>query len=99
MMAWESDLKFDENGDIIDVLSGKILSNKPEERVRQHFIFILMNEYGYPKNRIRREVGIQHGSSLLKDETGNPIRADIVVYSSAAACAKEDQGNINFVVA
>ncbi|WEV73048.1 N-6 DNA methylase [Bifidobacterium sp. ESL0790] len=91
-------IRFDGAGNILDVLSGKSLSNTPEERVRQQFISTLIDDYGYPKNHIRREVGIQQGSSLRKDDDGNPIRADIVVYSSSSACATQDQGNINFVV-
>lgn len=98
MMVNNYGLHFNENGDILDILSGKSLKNTPEERVRQSFIATLINEYGYPRNRIRREVGVQYGSSILKDKAGNPVRADIVVYSSIEACARQDQGNINFVV-
>ncbi len=41
---------------------------------------------------------IQHGSKELRDNDGNPVRADIVVYASKAACLNRDQGKINFVV-
>lgn len=41
---------------------------------------------------------IQHGSKELRDKDGNPVRADIVVYASKAACLNRDQGKINFVV-
>ena len=48
------EVKFNDEGDIIDTLSGKILKDTPEERVRQRFINILQSDYGYPKNIIAR---------------------------------------------
>lgn len=77
---------------------GGCLKSTPEEKVRQRFIETLINEYHYPANTIRREVPIQHGSKELRDKDGNPVRADIVVYASKAACLNRDQGKINFVV-
>ena len=67
-------------------LGGGCLKSTPEEKVRQRFIETLINEYHYPANTIRREVPIQHGSKELRDKDGNPVRADIVVYASKAAC-------------
>lgn len=90
-------VRFDENGDVVDILGG-VLKSTPEEKVRQHFIETLINEYHYPVNTIRREVPIQHGSKELRDKDGNPVRADIVVYASKDACLNRDQGKINFVV-
>ena len=72
-------VRFDENGDIVDILGGGCLKSTPEEKVRQRFIETLINEYHYPANTIRREVPIQHGSKELRDKDGNPVRADIVV--------------------
>ncbi len=93
------DVLFDENGDIIDCLSGKALKDTPEERVRQRFISILQTDYGYPKNQIAREIPIQQGSKILTSSVdGTEIRADIVVYVSKKACLEKDQGNILFVV-
>ena len=46
------EVNFNDEGDIIDTLSGKILKDTPEERVRQRFINILQSDYGYPKNII-----------------------------------------------
>ena len=77
-------VRFDENGDIVDILGGGCLKSTPEEKVRQRFIETLINEYHYPANTIRREVPIQHGSKELRDKDGNPVRADIVVYASKA---------------
>lgn len=42
------EVNFNDEGDIIDTLSGKILKDTPEERVRQRFINILQSDYGYP---------------------------------------------------
>ena len=93
------DVLFDENGNIVDHLSGKILKDTPEERVRQRFIDILQTDYGYPKSQIAREIPIQQGSKILTNAAdGSVIRADIVVYTSKKACFEKDQGNIHFVV-
>ena len=54
-----NDVDFNDNGEIIDTLTGKILKDTPEERVRQSFINILQSDYGYPKANILREVPIQ----------------------------------------
>lgn len=98
MATQDYKMMFNPDGNIIDILEGIELKNTPEERVRQQFIETLINEYRYPAGLIAREVGIQHGSDLLKDDEGHPIRADIVVYDSKTACARRDQGKIDFVV-
>jgi len=98
IMATSFDIEFDENGKILDFLSGQPLDDKPEERVRQRFLRILNVEYKYPKDRMRREVAIQRGSKELVDNAGNLIRADIVIYSSAIAAKANDQGKILLVV-
>ena len=51
-----NEVNFNDNGDIIDVLSGKAFKDTPEERVRQRFINILQSDYGYPKAVIAREI-------------------------------------------
>lgn len=95
----EADITYNEEGLIIDCLSGIPIKDTPEERVRQRFINILQNDYGYPKDHIRREIPIQSGSKILLNELdGSPIRADIVVYDSKKAAGTKDQGNILFVV-
>lgn len=91
-------VQLDEDGKIIDFLSGALLENHSEERVRQKYIYILINEYGYNKNQIAREVGIFYGRKELTDSEGNAIRADIVVYENAAACRSRNQGKILFIV-
>ncbi len=87
-----------EDGKYVCLTDGAVLSATPEERVRQGFIAVLINEYGYPVKRIRREVPIYRGSSEIKDREGHPVRADLVVYADATAAAKRDQGRISFVV-
>ena len=94
-----SDVEYNDDGQIIDCLSGSAIKDTPEERVRQRFIKILQSDYGYPKDCILREIPIQSGSSILTNESdGSPIRADIVVYKDKKYALKRDQGNILFVV-
>lgn len=93
-----NDVIFNDDGDIVDIVSGNILKDTPEERVRQRFISILQSDYGYPKAVIAREVPIQQGSKVLSATDGAEIRADIVIYTSKRACLERDQGNILFVV-
>lgn len=87
-----------EDGKYICLTDGTLLPATPEEAVRQGFIAVLRNEYGYPANRIKREVPIYHGSSELKGHDGTPVRADLIVYANAAAATSRDQGRIAFVV-
>lgn len=93
-----NEVMFNENGEILDILTGAPLKDTPEERVRQRFIRILQTDYGYPKENILKEVPIQQGSKLLTNSEGAEIRADIVVYASGKAALAKDQGNILFVV-
>lgn len=90
--------QLNEDGKYICLIDGTLLPATPEEGVRQEFVAILMNEYGYPANRIRREVPIYHGSSELVDNEDQPVRADLVVYANKVAAVKRDQGRIVFVV-
>jgi type I restriction-modification system DNA methylase subunit len=92
------DIELNQDGKIVDFLSGMALDPKPEERVRQRYLRVLHYEYKYPKDVMRREVHVQHGSDVLKDKHGNPIRADIVIYRSVQACQKNDQGKFYLVV-
>src|SRR5919107_736317 len=92
------DIEFAPDGRIVDFLDGVMLEDKPEERVRQRFLRTLHFEHGYPKAVTRREVTIMAGSNPALDHAGNPIRADIVVYHSAAARQRGDQGQIKLVV-
>jgi type I restriction enzyme M protein len=89
---------FAPDGRIVDYLSDAFLEDQPEERVRQAYLKVLHLDYGYPKNVMRREVVVMAGSNPVTDDAGDPTRADIVVYRSAAAAARHDQGQIKFVV-
>lgn len=94
-----TEIEYNDDGRIIDCLTGVALKETPEEIVRQRFIKILQTDYGYPKDCILREIPVQSGSSILTNESdGSPIRADIVVYKDKHAALKKDQGNILFVV-
>lgn len=71
---------------IIDYLTGEEIdiTHKPEELVRQKYLKILHEEYGYPKENMAKEVSIKDGVSEVTDViTGKPKRADIVIYRSA----------------
>ncbi|WP_395737069.1 N-6 DNA methylase [Prosthecobacter sp.] len=87
-----------EDGKIIDFLSDKPLEPTPEEFVRQRYIRTLHYEYQYPKNVMAREVPIYYGRKELVGKDGNPVRADIVVYSSPKACSERDQGKVEIIV-
>ena len=76
-MADLFEVEFDEDGKLIDFLSGTSLVRTPEELVRQKYLRILHHEYKFPKAFMRREVAIQRGSDVLKDISGNIIRADV----------------------
>lgn len=94
-----TDIEYNADGLIVDNISGALLKDTPEERVRQRFMKILQSDYGYPKDCILREVPIQSGSKILTNEVDNsPIRADIVIYKNKKAALNKDQGNILFVV-
>ena len=89
--------EFNDDGQIIDSITGDLLEDRPEERVRQRLQRLLHVQYGYPKNRIAREVPIHYGGKELQDSEGNPVRADVAVFRSVAAAKKKDQGQIQIV--
>ncbi|QWW69360.1 N-6 DNA methylase [Rhizobium sp. WYJ-E13] len=92
------DVEYNVDGKIVDFLTEMPLDVTPEERVRQRYLRILHYEYGYPKNLMKREVAVQHGSTQLTDVHGKIVRADIVIYRDASACAANNQGRIFLVV-
>ena len=92
------DIPLNPEGKIIDFLSGVLLDGTPEEFVRQQYLRVLHFEYQYPKNYLAREVPIYYGSKELRDSEGRPVRADIVIYATAAACKARDQGRIEIIV-
>lgn len=86
-----------ENGLIVDFITGDLLNPTPEEHVRQRLQRLLHIEYGYPRNRIAREITIHYGGREQKDGAGNPVRADVGVFRTAAAAKKKDQGALEIV--
>lgn len=92
------EILINEEGKILDFLSDVLLTPYPEEFVRQRFLRILHYEYQYPKSFLAREVSIYYGSKELVDKTGNPVRADIIVYKNAKARKNKDQGKIDLVI-
>ena len=74
-------------GYIEDYLSGKVLPDKPEERVRQVHLRRLVEEYGYPKDHIATEFPVQKGSKTIGP-------ADIAIFHSTV----HDLGNLYILV-
>ncbi|QMA44282.1 N-6 DNA methylase [Citrobacter freundii] len=91
------DVDYDEEGKIIDFLTGNTLLTKPEEIVRQQYLKKLHFEYGYPKNRMATEVAIYYGRKS-EDYTGKNVRADIVVYEDVKSCKDRLQHKISLIV-
>jgi type I restriction enzyme M protein len=89
--------EIDDEGLIVDYITRDPLENRPEEHVRQHLQRLLHLQFGYPKNRIGREVPIHYGNRELVDPQGKPVRADVAVYRTAAARARKDQGAIELI--
>jgi len=86
------------DGMLVDFLTGDVLPDQPEERVRQRYIRILHHQYEYRKSVLARQVAIYYGGQPARDRAGNPVFADVVVYESPEACAQRDQGAIRLVV-
>ena len=88
---------FSEDGRIIDYVTSDLLDDRPEEHVRQRLQRLLDIQYGYPKDRIAREVPIYYGGRELRDAEGKPVRADVAVFRTVSAAKKKDQGQIEIV--
>ncbi|TDE18195.1 type I restriction enzyme HsdR N-terminal domain-containing protein [Dyadobacter psychrotolerans] len=58
---------------IFDIIRRKFVSLTPEEWVRQHFIHLLINQYGYPKSLFAIETGMKY-NTLAK-------RTDIMILA------------------
>jgi type I restriction enzyme M protein len=89
--------EFNENGRIVDYVSGDLLDDRPEERVRQRLERLLHLQYDYPKNRIAREIPVFYGGSEAKDTEGRPVRADVGVFRTVEAARKKDQGQVQLI--
>ncbi|WP_159466848.1 type I restriction enzyme HsdR N-terminal domain-containing protein [Dyadobacter sp. 3J3] len=62
---------------IFDIIRRKFVSLTPEEWVRQHFIHLLINHYGYPKSLFAIETGMKY-HTLAK-------RTDIMILSKESS--------------
>lgn len=69
---------------IKDYATGKLVNNTPEEKYRQEFEHILIDDLGYPKSHIDIEVIIQRGSKRNNEE------ADIVVFNDGQNKVQEN---------
>lgn len=77
---------------IKDYITGQEIdvTHKPEEIVRQNYLKVLHEEYGYPIEHLAKEVPIKDGTSEVVDVvTGAPKRADIVVYKNEKQSADD----------
>lgn len=69
----------EKDGKIYCPLKDKWLITKPEERVRQKYIAILVNEYGYSLEQMDQELSVNNSS-----RGQGQARADIVIWKSKA---------------
>ena len=72
-----------ENGKIFAPLKDKYLVLTPEEKVRQEFIILLVNNYGFALSQMEQEVQVNNS----KRGQGK-ARADIIIWESEGARAK-----------
>lgn len=91
------DVEYDDEGKIIDFLTGRALLNRPEEIVRQQYLKKLHYEYGYAKNRMATEVAIYYGRKT-EDYNGKNVKADIVIYEDSKSCKEKMQHKISLIV-
>jgi len=93
----DTSIELDVHGKIIDYIDpSKHRENTKEERIRQLLVRSLHKEYGYEPSRIAIEVPIFSGAGHreVKDSVGRPIRADVIIYKTPAACKRREQGEI-----
>lgn len=84
-------IQLDVAGRIVDTIdSNRTRPDTLEERVRQYYARVLVDEYGYDRNVIALECPINIGSEQRS--------ADIVIYHSPEAKVNRDQGRIHIVV-
>ena len=69
----------EKDGKIYAPLKDKWLVAKPEEKVRQHYITVLVNEYGYNLDQMAQELKVNNSS-----RGQGKARADIVIWKSKA---------------
>lgn len=80
----------EKDGKIFCPLKNKWLVSKPEEKVRQKYITILVNEYGYSLEQMDQELKVNNSS-----RGQGKARADIVIWKSKA---DKDAKKVAFIV-
>lgn len=79
----------EKSNQIFSPLNNKWLICTPEEEIRQKFICVLVNEYGYSLNQMAQELSLTNSSR----GTGR-ARADIVIWKSEQAKANNEHAAI-----
>lgn len=80
----------EKDGKIYAPLKDKWLVAKPEEKVRQYYITVLVNEYGYNLDQMSQELKVNNSS-----RGQGKARADIVIWKSKA---DKDANKAAFIV-
>lgn len=80
----------EKDGKVFCPLVDKWLVAKPEEKVRQRYICILVNEYGYSLNQMAQELKVNNSQ-----RGQGKARADIVIWKSKK---DKDDGRSAFIV-
>ncbi|MGI8486024.1 MAG: N-6 DNA methylase [Thermomicrobiales bacterium] len=90
-IASSDNIDLSSSGKIVDYLDPKKnRADTAEERVRQSYARVLVEEYHYPKEWLAFECPISIGSQTKE--------ADIVIYDSAESRAHRDQGRVLLIV-
>lgn len=66
-----------ENGKILSFIRNKMLVETPEERVRQEFVMLLVNKFGYPLEVMAEEYSPDYQGRGVRG-----TRADIVIWKN-----------------
>ncbi len=85
------------NNRIFDFATGKpVDTSKPEEKVRQEYERILVEDYSYRKKQLDIEVRIQRGGK--NSPKNKSERADIVIYKTTGATKRDQHADILGIV-
>lgn len=78
-------------GRLVDLLEPTLTRpDQPEERVRQYYGRVLIDDYGYAKDCMAFGAPVNIGSETKQ--------ADIVIYDSSRSCRERSQGHIVLIV-
>ncbi len=62
---------------VFDRLRNKFVALTPEERVRQHFVDYLINNYGYPASLMANEIALKFNGQMRRCDTVLFARGDL----------------------